>query len=218
LAGWRKDTGGSHDHSASETVMGDETDRNLVHELQKRDRNAWARTYDAHATDVFTFIAHLLHGDKRAAEEIHQDTWLAALAGIDAFDPGRGELRAWIFGIARRQVASHFRRHSQRRREENGGDVIAANSVDGESILPDDVIISIERGDAVRAALAELGADARGVLLGKYVDGQSVSKLAHRLGRSPKAIESLLSRARTRMRSLLRWYFDSEKTVLDERP
>jgi len=77
------------------------------------------------------------------------------------------------------------------------------------------VIGAIERGDAVRAALAELGAETRGVLLGKYVDGRSVSQLADEFGRSPKAIESLLSRARARMRRLLAWYFDNENATKD---
>ena len=172
--------------------MANAADRSLVNQLQRRKPEAWARTYDDHASDVFTFIVHLLHADRAAAEEIHQDTWLAALAGIDAFDVGRGELRAWIFGIARRQVALHFRRLGQTRLEAFGGDIAAAAIVD-DSILPHDVISSIERGDAVRAALAELGSETRGVLLGKYVERRSVNELARQFGRSPKAIESLLS-------------------------
>ena len=68
----------------------------------------------------------------------------------------------------------------------------------------------VERDQAVRTALAELGPDSRAVLLGKYIDGRTVDELAGRLGRTPKAIESLLSRARGRMRSLLGPYVDSE--------
>jgi RNA polymerase sigma-70 factor, ECF subfamily len=198
--------------------MADDTDCSLVHALQQRERAAWARVYDRQANDVFTFIAHLLHGEKTTAQEIHQDTWVAALAGIDAFDRTRGELRAWIFGIARRHVALHFRRLGQARVEEVGDEMLAANAIDDASILPIDVIGSIERGDAVRAALAELGAETRSVLLGKYVSGYSVNELARQFGRSPKAIESLLSRGRARMRSLLGWYFDSEKTMKDVKP
>jgi len=194
--------------------MADDADRSLVHQLQKRKREAWARTYDDHAADVFAFIAHLLHGDRAAAEEIHQNTWLAALAGIDALDVERGELRGWVFGIARRQVALHFRRLGQNRLEALGGDLEAA-AIDDDSILPHDVLSAIERGDAVRAALAQLGAETRGVLLGKYVDGRSVNQLADEFGRSPKAIESLLSRARARMRQLLSWYFDTENATKD---
>ncbi|HEX4145596.1 MAG TPA: RNA polymerase sigma factor [Pirellulales bacterium] len=194
--------------------MADDADRSLVHELKMRQRAAWARTYDSHAGDVFNFIAHLLRGDRAAAEEIHQNTWLAALAGIDGLDVERGELRTWIFGIARRQVALHFRRLGQSRLEAIGDDA-AVSLPDDNALLPLDVIGTIERGDAVRAALAELEADARGVLLGKYVDGLSVNQLADEFCRSPKAIESLLSRARTRMRQLLAWYFDTENATKD---
>ncbi|HEY1785370.1 MAG TPA: sigma-70 family RNA polymerase sigma factor [Pirellulales bacterium] len=197
--------------------MADDADRSLMHDLQKRKRQAWARAYDSHASDVFSFIAHLLPGDRVAAEEIHQETWLAALSGIDGFDVTRGELRAWIFGIARRQVALHFRRLGQTRPEAFAGDTAAALADHG-ALLPPDVIGAIERGDAVRAALAVLGTETRGILLGKYVDGRSVDQLAQQFGRSPKAIESLLSRARGRMRQLLAWYFDTENASKDVRP
>jgi RNA polymerase sigma-70 factor (ECF subfamily) len=196
--------------------MADDAEHLLVLELQRREPGAWGRTYDSHATDVFTFIAHLLHGDRAVAEEIHQETWLAALTGIDAFEAGRGELRAWIFGIARRRVALHYRRRGATALKDAGNQVAAAaTAMEEGSILPDDVVDSIERADAVRAALAELGTDTRSVLLGKYVDGKTVNDLARQLGRSPKAIESLLSRARARMRSLLRRYFDKEEKVRD---
>ncbi len=172
-----------------------DTDRCLLEALQNRDPAAWSRVYDQHANDVFAFVAHLLHGDKTTAEELHQETWLALLAGIDTFDATRGELRGWIFGIARRHVALHFRRRGQTRLEATGGELLEAITAGDGPLLPIDVLSSIERGDAVRAALAELGSDARGVLLGKYVGGQSVNELARQLGRSPKAVESLLSRA-----------------------
>jgi RNA polymerase sigma-70 factor (ECF subfamily) len=192
--------------------MPDPADCSLVLKLQKRERAAWAQAYEMHAGDVFVFLAHLLHGDKAAAEEIHQETWLAALAGIDAFDVKRGELRAWIFGIARRKVALYFRRRAGVRDEAGDGGQIAA-AIDHGTILPDDLLGAVERNDAVRAALAALGADARGALVAKYVDGQSVQEVAQRLGRTPKAVESLLSRARARMRGLLRRYFDTEEEV-----
>ncbi len=198
-------------------AMPEPADRSLVLELRNRDRTAWGRAYDEHAHDVFAFVAHLLHGDRAMAEEIHQEVWLAALAGIDGFDVERGELRAWIFGIARRRVALHFRRRAGVRDETGDGGEIATALDDG-SILPDELLGAVERNDAVRAALAELGADARGALVAKYVDGQSVQQVALRLGRTPKAVESLLSRARQRMRSLLRWYFENEHVAKDIEP
>ncbi len=198
--------------------MTDESDQALVAELAQRSATVWARLYDRHAEDVFRFVAHLLHGDLSMAEELHQETWLAALSRISSYDPARGELRAWIFGIARQQVAARIRRQRRLSMSQPGGNASTTDMADGESLLPLDVLQAIERGDAVRAALAELGSDARRVLLGKYVDEHSVAELSAELGRSPKAIESLLSRARSQLRKLLRWYFEHDPSRQEIRP
>ena len=175
--------------------------------LKRRDRAAWARMYDQYVTELYAFIAHLMHGQQSVAEELHQETWLAALASIEQFAPDRGDFRNWIFGIARRQVALYYRRRA--RRQTSGlvtFDTIPAGEQFNGAIVPEDVAEHVERVSAVRAALAELGSDARRVLLDKYVDNLSVNDIAQRLGKSPKAVESSLSRARSRMRKLLRWY------------
>jgi RNA polymerase sigma-70 factor (ECF subfamily) len=197
--------------------MADAAQPGFVDRLQQRRAEAWAEVYDLHAPDLFAFVVHLLGGDRISAEEIHQEVWLAALSGIETFDAARGELRGWIFGIARRQVALHLRRRSQTRLEFSDGSKPLAENSDRDAILPLDAIGLVERADAVRAALVELGAESREVLRSKYLDGQSVNQLAARLGRTPKAIESMLSRARRRMRSLLAWYFDAEKEAQDQR-
>ena len=48
----------------------------------------------------------------------------------------------------------------------------------------------------MRAAMLCLNEDRRQVLLGKYVDGLTVSEIAARTSRTEKAVEPLLSRAR----------------------
>ena len=74
------------------------------------------------------------------------------------------------------------------------------------SVLPDDVLEQVERIWVVRAAMLLLPDDRREVLLGKYVEGLSVDSIAIRMGRTAKAVESLLSRAREQMRGLLGGY------------
>jgi RNA polymerase sigma factor (sigma-70 family) len=55
--------------------------------------------------------------------------------------------------------------------------------------------------DLVNRALASLPQRQATVLIGKYVSGYSVDELADHLQSTPKAVESLLSRARTSFRS-----------------
>jgi RNA polymerase sigma factor (sigma-70 family) len=85
----------------------------------------------------------------------------------------------------------------------------SGNSLDTDdgAVLPQEATEHVERDAVVRAALLILSPERRQILTAKYVDGQSVDQIADETGKSPKAVESLLSRARAELRSLLRWYF-----------
>jgi RNA polymerase sigma-70 factor (ECF subfamily) len=182
----------------------------LVADLKRRERSVWNAVYDRHVGEIFGFIFHLVGGDRFLAEDLSQNTWLASLDHIDQFDPARGNLRGWLFGIARRQVALYYRSRAAGgpRSPGRGGDDDAPDVSDA-SIVPDDVLEKIERAGVVRAALVLLSDEHRDVLLWKYVEGVSVDQIASRTAKSPKAIESRLTRARARMRELLRGYFSA---------
>jgi RNA polymerase sigma-70 factor, ECF subfamily len=178
--------------------------RRLLRALARREKAAWAEVYDRHVRDVYGLVYHLVGQDRSLAEEIHQDVWLAALEGIDRYNAGRGRFRDWLMGIARHRVYHHFR----------GTAWNDASSLDGLALPesawlpPPEQLEGIERADVVRAALIHLNPDQRDVLLEKYVEASSVAEIAERTGRTAKAVESLLSRARVRLRELLRGYFD----------
>ena len=76
-----------------------------------------------------------------------------------------------------------------------------------DGLPPPDLLEGRERADVVRAALLCLHDGSRKVLLAKYAEGLSVAEIAAQTGRSAKAVESLLSRARSQLRALLRPYF-----------
>jgi RNA polymerase sigma-70 factor (ECF subfamily) len=174
----------------------------LLREMARRDRSAWAVMYDRHVGDVFGVVYHLLGGDRGAAEDVCQEVWLLAIERIDGFDFGRGGFRNWLLGIARHRVLHHHRRNAKQ---------AADADTDGpsEALPPLDLLELGERADVVRAALFCLDSAHRRVLQDKYAEGLSVTEIAERTGRSAKAVESLLSRARARLRELLRPYFSS---------
>jgi RNA polymerase sigma-70 factor, ECF subfamily len=177
--------------------------------LQRRDAAAWDDFYRLHLHEIYGFVYRLVRGDRSIGDELFQEIWLAALEGIDQFDPGRGDLRAWLFGIARRQVALHWRRQTASCvifTDDLPSDVI--NGGEG-SILPDHAVEQLEEAAVVRASLLVLHPDRRLALNDKYVAGLSVEQIAARTGKSVKAVESLLSRARDELRSLLNFYFSN---------
>jgi len=181
--------------------------KRLYESLQNRDAAAWDEFYEEHVRELYGFVFRLVRGDPQTAADVFQDTWLDAISHIGQFDPKRGELRSWLFGIARRRVALHWRQRLAR------GDTVAAaraeipvEVLDG-AVVPDDVIEHLEQAAVVQASLLALPPERRQVLVDKYVEELSVSQIAARTGKSPKAVESLLSRAREEFRALLRWYF-----------
>jgi RNA polymerase sigma-70 factor, ECF subfamily len=189
---------------------------NRLHEsLQQRDAAAWDEFYEEHVRDLYGFVFRLVRGDSQTAADVFQDAWLDAISHIEQFDPQRGELRGWLFGIARHRVARHWRQRLAR------GDAAAAARVeisveilDG-AVAPDAVLAHLEQAAIVQASLLALPPERRQVLVDKYVEGLSVSQIAARTGKSPKAVESLLSRARDQFRALLRWYFSDTKCRSD---
>ena len=165
---------------------------------------------------MYAFISHLVQGNRALAEDLNQETWLEAIDGIEKLDAARGTFRNWLFGIARKRVALHYRRLASARNPISLGDQ-AAEAVESPEValLPQDVLEQVERVSVVRAAMLLLPGDRRSVLLWKYAERLSVESIAVRMGRTAKAVESLLSRSREQLRRLLGAYMTSHG---DEQP
>jgi RNA polymerase sigma-70 factor (ECF subfamily) len=172
----------------------------LVRAMARRDRSAWSAMYQRHVRDVYGLIYHLSGGDHQVAEEVNQEVWLLAIERFDRFDPAKGGFRDWLLGIARHRVLRHHRR-TQGQVVEYRHDGVA----DGQS--PPELLECKEQADVVRAALLCLHGGSREVLLAKYSEGLSIAAIAAHTGRSSKAVESLLSRARSQLRAVLQSYF-----------
>ncbi len=187
--------------------MADDEQSSLITVLKGRDRSAWSAAVDRHLHEVYGFVFHLVGGDRTVAEDLNQETWLEALDGIDLCNAALGSFRNWLFGIARKRVALHYRRRALAGNPTSVSDRFAeAAELGDDSVLPKDVLEQMERVSVVRAAILLLPDDRREVLLWKYVEGLSVETIAIRMGRTAKAVESLLARAREQLRVLLHGY------------
>jgi RNA polymerase sigma-70 factor (ECF subfamily) len=179
-----------------------EDDVDLAARVARGDTGAFEQFYARHANLVFAFIYHQLNGARSDAEEVWQDTFVAAVRAMPGYR-GQSRLSSWLCGIARRKVADHWRRQNGA-----GGPPLAvppenlAELMDG-GPLADELLSQNATRARVVAALAELPADHREALVARYADGCPVEEVARRLGRSYKATESLLSRAKAALREIL---------------
>ncbi len=146
---------------------------------------------------VYGYFLHRCGGHAALAEDLTQETFMAAVAVIKRGTPVAVPV-PWVLGIARHKLIDHFRR--QRHAgwtlvswEEDAGRIDEA----GESTLPGDEPISHER---VIAALGRVASTQREVLVLRYLDGLPVADVAALTGRSVGAVESLLTRGRAGFR------------------
>ena len=152
--------------------------------------------FDAYADLLFAFLRHRMDGSRADVEDAWQETLAAAVRGIGSYR-GESSLFTWMCGIARRKAADAARRAGRQGFEADAPD---APSI-GEN--PFDEIVA-ERGDVKARVIEVLGGlptDQRTALVERCVHRRNVPDIARRLGRSYKATESLLSRAREAFRA-----------------
>src|ERR687896_2486187 len=63
---------------------------------------------DQHGDYLFKYASFRLR-DSAAAEDVVQETFLAALKAYEKFE-GRGSERTWLVGILKHKITDHFRR------------------------------------------------------------------------------------------------------------
>ncbi|MGH7202654.1 MAG: RNA polymerase sigma factor, partial [Planctomycetaceae bacterium] len=90
--------------------MDPERQRAVAQGLRDGDPDAWAALYDAYYESVCRCAARLLGGGAQDVADVVQETFLAAARSARQFDPARGSLWNWLYGIARKQTALHYRR------------------------------------------------------------------------------------------------------------
>jgi RNA polymerase sigma-70 factor (ECF subfamily) len=83
----------------------------LVRRLKSGDRQAFAALVALHGGGLLR-LAMTFMKDKSLAQEIVQDTWLAALDGIETFE-GRSALRTWLFHITANKARTRLSREGR---------------------------------------------------------------------------------------------------------
>jgi RNA polymerase sigma-70 factor (ECF subfamily) len=133
--------------------------------------------------------------DTHHAEDLTSETFFAAIESIQRIR-AEDELgfAAWILGIARNQIAMHFRR--QRVRDVvSPVESLGQHSTTGEEGDPLDIITAREAWDEVAAALQTLTEEQQAVVLYRCVLGYSAEEVAQLLGKNAGAIRALQLRA-----------------------
>lgn len=201
--------------------------REVARGLREGRPDAWRVLYDAFAERVWRGVARLLGPASADVADVVQETMIAAASSVRTFDEASGTLWSWLWGVARHQVAIHFRKQKRHDRLGRAGDWFAASAgrlnrwLDGVDEAPTSLLETAELALLVRLALAELSGEYESLLTARYLDGVSVEQIAGRERCTEPAVRSKLARAREAFRrAFLRLTGDSptDAEACHERP
>lgn len=178
-------------------------DVTLARRIASGDAAAVEIFYERYGDSLFAFIYHHLYRSKSDAEDVWQEVLLTALRSMPAY-AGRARLFTWVCSIARHKIADYLRRQG-REPVDLFSDLPDAQLAELMALtpLPQELVERQATRVRVIEAMALLADEYRTVLMERYVAGRGVDEVARSMGRTYKATESLLSRARAALREAL---------------
>jgi RNA polymerase sigma factor (sigma-70 family) len=168
-------------------------------QLTPRNPEASGVFYERHERGVLGFFWRRTRRAELAAD-LTAEVFAAALEAVTRFDPEIGSARAWLFGIARHELADAWQRGrvESRARERLGI---------GPLLIADETLERIERLDAadsgVLELLDELPEDQRLAVGARVADERDYAELAARLRCSRSVVRQRVSRGLAALRDRL---------------
>lgn len=200
--------------SAAQQYVLRDPDVRLMLEVRDGSAAAFEELMLRYQSRLVTVLEHLV-SSRDQAEDLAQEVFLRVYRARRRYTPG-AKFSTWLFTIAN-NVASNALRSKSRRREINlvghasgpqGANPLAQMLQAASGQMPARQLDKAEMREVVRVALETLNERQRmAVLLNKF-EGLGYAEIAVAMNLSPKAIKSLLSRARVSLRHVLEPYIE----------
>jgi RNA polymerase sigma-70 factor (ECF subfamily) len=205
-------------------------DADRLEALRQGDEDAFRALVEEHGPFLMRLV--MMHVSSRAvAEEVVQDTWLAALEGLDRFE-GRSSLRTWLASIALNKARTRGTREGRivpfallrRRYEEGGGPALDPDRFQGRRgerpgwwasppVAWEDPERQLEAAETRRVlleAIRDLPPRQREVIALRDVSGWDAEEVRNALDLSETNQRVLLHRARSKVRAALEEHLSPE--------
>ena len=178
------------------------SERELVRRMLGGDEGAFDEFFADYFPRLFRFAVLRLR-DQDAAEDLVQNSLISAVRSLHSWR-GEATLFTWICTICRREIAAWHKRTSRRVivsiADDDPSLRAALDSIGAAADAPDAGLARADTGRIVQLALDHLPPRYSRALEWKYLEELSVEEIAGRLQCTPKAAESLLTRARDAFR------------------
>ncbi len=168
----------------------------LLRRAAKGEEEAFTLLYRRHQAAMYRFALRMT-GSAWAAEEIVQDVFMTLMRAPKKYDPSRGTLGGYLYGIARNRVMKHLERLPREvPLEQKNEDGSGAGIVLQDASTPATWAETRERMKQVRAAVLELPAEFREAVVLCELEELSYEEAAQAAGCPIGTIRSRLHRGR----------------------
>ncbi len=193
--------------------MNDFEDIQLLRAIRQGDATAFQNLYRRHRSGLYSFA--LLHsGAPDVAADVVQEVFMGLLSDSYGFDPLKGMLANFLYGVARNLVLSHARQNRrwvQPIQADDGDDSL--DQVVDTAAEPLARLLDDEAAGHMRRALAALAPHYRDVLILFELHEKSYQEIAQICQLEIGTVRSRLSRGRAALAKALEPYRANAKDI-----
>jgi RNA polymerase sigma-70 factor (ECF subfamily) len=160
--------------SRANVPAGERTDEQLLADYREGDRNAFTQLMSRYQRELYHFLVRFL-GDRAAAEDVFQETFLQVHQSAEQFDLSR-RFRPWLFTIAANKARDLIRSQARRPTNPLQASISPGDDESGEFIdlmqstatMPDDAMQREELQELVKKTVMHMPEHLREILLLSY--------------------------------------------------
>lgn len=164
-----------------------------------KDQQAFCQLVERHQAAIRAFLRRLLAGDHAAADDLAQETFLAAYRKLDSWQ-GTAQLSTWLHSIA-------YRKFLERVRKEKRYEVMAE--------VPENTVVSNNPAESeilVQQLMGVLGIEDRVCLTLSYSVGLRHEEIAEIVNLPVGTVKSRVHRAKLKLQH---WLSDHDHSIQD---
>lgn len=164
-----------------------------IFEREKNNIKKFKEIYTDNFRYIYSFVLSRTCGNEQITEDIVQETFLIAWKQLNYFRR-KSSYSTWLCGIAKNKLYEEYRKQVR------GSNNVTLDSEISDN-MPSDInvekiIINEEQRKSIIEILHKLNPMYRNCLILKYMDECSIKEMANIFGKTPKAIDGILQRAK----------------------
>jgi RNA polymerase sigma-70 factor (ECF subfamily) len=171
----------------------------LIQRFGAGDTQAFAVLFTRYHRQVYNYARMVLH-DPAAAEDMLQDTFVAATDAASRYEP-RGHFRAWLLGICRHRCLDWLERRQRRERFATENGYLLLDSATADS--PSQAVQRQEQLELTLAGLARLPVPQREAVTLHALRDLSYAEIAEVMDCPINTVKTLIRRGRLHLARLL---------------